>query len=139
MDLYEALKAGTSAEELLKTFNRDLSAAQTRIDEEKEAEAQAAADKEHLEFCRTILAEAIVDYAEAYCGKEVDDDILSVEEVEKTLINLEKDMEKTISFSKRMSKFFDEFKSEKKNPTLKINSSFTADDDIINAFLKSFK
>ena len=58
MDLYEALKAGTSEEELLKAFHKDLDEANARI----AAEEEAAADKEYLADCRECLAEAILEY-----------------------------------------------------------------------------
>jgi hypothetical protein len=88
MDLYEALKAGTSAEELLKAFHKDLDEANARI----AAEEEAAADKEYLADCRECLAEAIIEYAKAFLGEDLDESF-SVESVVETLEGFEKEME----------------------------------------------
>lgn len=59
MDLYEALKKGTSEEELKETFNKDLALARARIKKESEAETAKQAAREKLN-------EAIMDYASLY-------------------------------------------------------------------------
>ena len=80
MDLYEALKAGTSEEELLKEFHKDLDEANARI----AAEEEAAADKEYLANCRDSLTEAILEYTKALLGEDLDESI-SVKSVVETL------------------------------------------------------
>lgn len=134
MDLYEALKAGTSAEELLKAFHKDLDEANARI----AAEQEAAADKEYLTDCRECLAEAIIDYLEAFLGEE--DESFSVESVVETLEGFEKEMEQTVAFSKKLDKIFEKAKSENKKPVgIKVTTRSVNDDDIITQFLKSLK
>ena len=99
MDLYEALKSGTSAEELLQTFNKELDAAKDRVAaEEKEAKEAAAKKQEQEEYvadCRVVLADAIVNYADAICDmQEAGSTDLKFEDVEEALIQFEKSLEK---------------------------------------------
>ena len=136
MDLYEALKAGTSEEELLKAFHKDLDEANARI----AAEQEATADKEYLANCRDSLAEAILEYTKALLGEDLDDSI-SVESVVETLEGFEKEMEQAVTFSKRLDKILEKAKSENKKPVgIKATThSIDDDDDIIAQFLKSLK
>ena len=135
MDLYEALKAGTSAEELLKAFHKDLDEANARI----AAEQEAAADKEYLADCRECLAEAIIEYAKAFLGEDLDESF-SVESVVKTLEGFEKEMEQAVAFSKKLDKMLKEAKNEGKKPVgIKVTTHSIDDDDVIAKFLKSLK
>ena len=135
MDLYEALKAGTSAEELLKAFHKDLDEANARI----AAEEEAAADKEYLADCRECLAEAIIEYAKAFLGEDLDESF-SVESVVETLEGFEKEMEQAVAFSKKLDKMLEKAKSENKKPVgIKVTTRSVDDDDIIAQFLKSLK
>ena len=135
MDLYEALKAGTSAEELLKAFHKNLDEANARI----AAEEEAAADKEYLADCRECLAEAIIEYAKAFLGEDLDESF-SVESVVETLEGFEKEMEQAVAFSKKLDKILKEAKSEGKKPVgIKVTTHSADDDDIIAQFLKSLK
>lgn len=136
MDLYEALKAGTSEEELLKAFHKDLDEANARIAAEEEA-----ADKEYLADCRECLAEAILEYTKALLGEDLNESI-SVESVVETLEGFEKGMEQAVAFSKKLDKIFEKAKSENKKPVgIKVttHSIDDDDDDIITQFLKSLK
>lgn len=133
MDLYEALKAGTSAEELLKAFHKDLDEANARI----AAEQEAAADKEYLAGCRECLAEAIIEYAKAFLGKDMNKSV-SVESVVETLEGFEKEIEQTVTLSKKLDKILEKAKNEK--PVgIKVTTRSIDDDDIIAQFLKSLK
>ena len=135
MDLYEALKAGTSAEELLKAFHKDLDEANARI----AAEQEAAADKEYLADCRECLAEAIIEYAKAFLGEDLDESF-SVKSVVETLEGFEKEMEQAVAFSKKLDKILEKAKSENKKPVgIKVTTRSIDDDDIIAQFLKSLK
>ena len=136
MDLYEALKAGTSEEELLKAFHKDLDGANARI----AAEEEAAADKEYLADCREYLAEAIIEYAKALLGEDLDESI-SVKSVTETLKGLEEDVKRAVTLSKKLDKILEEAKSENKKPVgIKVTTrSIDDDDDIIAQFLKSLK
>ena len=131
MDLYEALKSGTSEEELLKAFHKDLDEAKEHIAAEQEA------DKEYLTDCRECLADAIIDYAEALLGENLDESF-SVESIIETLEEFEKEMEQTINLSKRLDKIFEKAKSEDKEP-VGIKATIYSDDDIITKFLKGLK
>ena len=135
MDLYEALKAGTSAEELLRAFHKDLDEANARI----AAEEEAAADKEYLADCRECLAEAIIEYAKAFLGEDLDESF-SVESVVETLEGFEKEMEQAVAFSKKLDKMLKEAKNESKKPVgIKVTTHSIDDDDVIAKFLKSLK
>lgn len=135
MDLYEALKAGTSAEELLKAFHKDLDEANARI----AAEQEAAADKEYLADCRECLAESIIEYAKAFLGEDLDESF-SAESVIETLKGFEKEMEQAVAFSKKLDKMLEKAKSENKKPVgIKVTTRSIDDDDIIAQFLKSLK
>ena len=135
MDLYEALKAGTSEEELLKAFHKDLDEANARI----AAEEEAAADKEYLADCREYLAEAIIEYTKALLGENLDESI-SVESVVETLEGFEKEMEQAVVFSKKLGKMLEKAKSENKKPVgIKVTTRSIDDDDVIAKFLKSLK
>ena len=135
MDLYEALKAGTSEEELLKAFHKDLDEANARI----AAEEEAAADKEYLADCRECLAEAIIEYVKAFLGEDLDESF-SVKSVVKTLEGFEKEMEQAVAFSKKLDKMLKETKSEDKKPVgIKVTTHSIDDDDVIAKFLKSLK
>lgn len=135
MDLYEALKAGTSAEELLKAFHKDLDEANARI----AAEEEAAAAEGDLADCRECLAEAIIEYAEAFLGEDLDES-LSVESVIETLEEYEKEMEQAVALSKKLDKILEKAKSDGKKPVgIKVTTRSVDDDDIITQFLKSLK
>ena len=135
MDLYEALKADTSAEELLKAFHKDLDEANARI----AAEEEAAADKEYLADCRECLAEAIIEYAKAFLDEDLDESF-SVESVVETLEGFEKEMEQAVVFSKKLDKMLKEAKNEGKKPVgIKVTTHSIDDDDVIAKFLKSLK
>ena len=136
MDLYEALKAGTSEEELLKAFHKDLDEANARI----AAEEEAAADKEYLADCRECLAEAIIEYVKAFLSEDLDESF-SVKSVVETLEGFEKEMEQAVAFSKKLDKILEKAKSENKKPVgIKVTTrSIDDDDDIITQFLKSLK
>ena len=45
MDLYEALATGSSKEELLKAFHKELDEAAAKVEQEKAAKKKAAEDK----------------------------------------------------------------------------------------------
>ena len=135
MDLYEVLKAGTSEEELLKAFHKDLDEANARI----AAEEEAAADKEYLADCRECLAEAIIEYAKALLGEDLDESF-SVKSVVETLEGFEKEMEQAVAFSKKLDKMLEKAKNEGKKPVgIKVTTRSIDDDDIIAQFLKSLK
>ena len=123
MDLYEALKAGTSEEELLRAFHKDLDQANARI----AAEEEAAANEEYLTDCRDQLVEALVEYVEALLGEDLNES-LPVDYVIKSLKEFEKEIKNIITFNKK----------DKKTASIKITTS-PSDNDIIANFIKSLK
>ena len=138
MDLYEALKNGTSAEELLNAFHKDLDDATARIAAEA---AEAKLVDKQLTHYRDNLADAVANYSDALGEKMgVDFEPLSPEEVKKFLTAFEEEMEKTFSLSKRLDNFFKETKrKENKKPEVKTVKFCNSDDDIIDRFLKNLK
>lgn len=135
MDLYEALKAGTSEKELLEAFHKDLEAANARI----AAETEEAANEEYLTDCRECLAEAIIKYAEALLDENLNES-LSVESIVETFKEFEKELEQAFAFSKKLDKIFKKVKSEDNEPAkIKVTTHSVDDDDIIGKFLKSLK
>lgn len=137
MNLYEALKAGTSTKELVDNFYKDLSEASKRITEEKKKKMaeEAAAKKEELKSFRSALINAALDYTRKYTEiilheKMEDEEIETLaKEFEQILVNSEKEMESLASLSEK-----DIFK----NKNIKIFNSLD-DNDIINDFLRSLK
>ncbi len=63
MDLYEALKNGSTREELVDLFNKELDEANGRLKEEQEA---ATAKNKKLADARKLLTAALRNYAEVY-------------------------------------------------------------------------
>ena len=123
MDLYEALKSGTSADELVATFNKELEAAQTKLKEETEAE--------QITYYREDLAEAIYNYISALIGFETPS--LTIEEIEKELKGIEKDLGPVLTL---LSAFVEPKEEDYK--FFKTKKTKT-DGDIIAEFIKSLK
>lgn len=125
MDLYEALKDGTSADELVATFTKELEAAKAKLKEETEAERM-------LSYHRSCLADAIYDYISALTGAETLS--LTIPEIEKELKDVEKDLGPVLtllsSFIEPKEEDYKFFKTESKTKT---------DGDIIAEFIKSLK
>jgi len=125
MDLYEALKDGTSADELVATFTKELEAAKAKLKEETEAERM-------LSYHRSCLADAIYDYISALTGAETLS--LTIPEIEKELKDVEKDLSPVLtllsSFIEPKEEDYKFFKTESKTKT---------DGDIIAEFVKSLK
>ena len=125
MDLYDALKTGTTPEELLKTFHQELDEAKTRIAEEK---------KDHLEEHRQWLAEAILEYLEALFDKERGDYLEIIDLIIEILKEFEKEvMKQNATPSWKTNEILKKVVSENKIITIDV------DDKIISDFLKSLK
>lgn len=137
MNLYEALKAGTSTKELVDNFYKDLSEASKRITEEKKQKMaeKAAAKKEELKSFRSALINAALNYTRKYTEiilhEKIEDEEMKTlaKEFEQILVNSEKEVESLASLSEK-----DIFK----NKNIKIFSN-PLDDDVINDFLRSLK
>lgn len=135
MDLYEALKSGTSADELIKAFHADLDKANERIDKEKKEEEQKRIQADQLSDCRHILAEALIRYMEAYLNEDLSADVTETD-IDKILESFEKEMNSLKAFYKTLTPKSKKTTDDTK--TLKATSTVTGtmDGAIINDFLK---
>lgn len=123
MDLYEALKSGTSADELVATFNKELEAAKAKLKEETEAE--------QISYYREDLAEAIYNYISALIGFETPS--FTVADIEKELKNVEKELNPVLTL---LSAFVEPREEDYK--FFKTKKTKT-DGDIIAEFIKNLK
>jgi hypothetical protein len=119
MELYEALKSGTSAEDLEAAFRKELAAAQEKIATEQNKEAEA----EHLKECRDGLSMALYDYICALVGEEKES-LVDIDEIEEKLLECEQEMEKLSKLTNKLKTF--------KVPEKFVNND---DDVIIKSFL----
>lgn len=124
MDLYEALKSGTTPEELVATFHKDLEAAQKKYDKETQSDKV-------LDGARHQLAGAICIYAQALFGKGMGP--TDVDDVERVLKDKEQEVKDTVQILKELKELADDI--ERKMPKEK---KLKTDDDILKAFLDSF-
>ena len=138
MDLYEALKGGTSTDELVKSFYKDLSSALERIKKEKEEAEKNSEKKQWVDSCRADLADAIFDYMGAL-GDLFDYDFSlkdkDYEVIENALEAFEKEMKTTISATTKLEETL-------RKAGLKSNKTFSckaSDDKVISDFLNSLK
>ena len=124
MDLYEALKSGTPADELVATFTKELEAAQTKLKEERKAE--------WMTQYRTTLAAAIYDYISALIDFETPS--FTIADIEKELKDIEKELGPVLtllsSFVEPKEEDYKFFKTESKTKT---------DGEILADFIKSLK
>lgn len=127
MDLYEALKSGTTSEELEKKFKEELTAAKAKFKAEEESRNAI------LDTLRTDLALDIKDYISYLCGQEYDD-LISENDIKNGLIAFEKDV---AEFRSLMSALFSKSKSKTKASASKKPEAKT-DDEIIKDFLSLF-
>ena len=124
MDLYEALKDGTSADELVATFTKELEAAKAKL--------KAETEEEQVARYRSCLADAIYDYISALIGFETPS--FTIADIEKELKGVEKDIGPVLTllsgFVESKEEDYKFFKTESKTKT---------DGDILAEFIKSLK
>ena len=142
MDLYEALKNGISAEELIKTFNNDMEEAKKRLEQEKKKEKTEARKKN-----RTKFASAISDYL-AGCLDESCYALPTIAELEELLKGFEEEMQGSIGLIDELSKALEnnnkkepvgvEIKTYSTDPKniYKRKTNYDIDTQILNAFIK---
>ena len=96
MDLYEALKAGTSCDELVKTFQKELDAAKAKLDKEAETRKNQELDKIRANLAidiRDYLAYVIgEEYADSFSDKDIYDTLHSLEDSMKEIAALYNDL-----------------------------------------------
>ena len=114
MDLYEALKAGTSQEELVATFEKQLNAAKERLKQEKVRETK-------LDASRSKLASALIEFMCSCFGEDLFDE-LTPEEVEDVLKKIEREAKDAKGVSVK-------FEKDGKDPTkIQVGAPDTFDD-----------
>ena len=96
MDLYEALKAGTSCDELVKTFQKELDAAKAKLDKEAETRKNQELDKIRANLAidiRDYLAYLIgEEYVDSFSDKDIYDTLHSLEDSMKEIAALYNDL-----------------------------------------------
>lgn len=154
MDLYEALKEGTSSDELVDAFYRDLNAAKSRIEEEeaqkREEEAKKTAEmQEYLEIARENFANAMLEYTAALTGyfdlvedSATYDSMMTI--IEDLLRDLETDFIKGKKNTKSTSGTSTNANVNKKDKSKDTKNIFglkqsKSDEEIIRAFLETLK
>lgn len=125
MDLYEALKAGSSAEQLLKAFNEDLEKANAKLKEEQEV-----AEKNLLNKSRKELAKVMTEYFKLLFKDMFKDDGngFSEKDIEKILFDFEKNINKVFEGTGYIKNFIE---------LTKANKDENDDEAIIRAFLST--
>ena len=148
MDLYEALKNGTSIEELENAFRTDLQNAEARLKQEQEAKRNAEKlkriEEENLAESRENLATAFVTYMDDFFKGKYD--AFTFDDALKMLSEFEKQMKTFASFFEKFEQLEKQEEKEKnkeakektQKPVIKISHS-TFDDDIIRKFLDDLK
>ena len=96
MDLYEALKAGTSCDELVKTFQKELDAAKAKLDKEAETRKNEELNNIRADLAidiRNYLAYVIgEEYADSFSDKDIYDTLHSLENSMKEIATLYNDL-----------------------------------------------
>ena len=124
MDLYEALKSGTTSEELENKFKEELDAAKIKLAVEEESH------KATLEILRTTLAFDIKDYINCLCGQE-SGDLISEKDIKNELLAFEKNVTDFYSFASALF-------SKTKTKTSEKKPKAKTDDEVIKDFLALF-
>ena len=146
MELYEALKSGTSLEELEAAFRAEVKKAQERIAKEKADQEEEKRKNLKLAHQRTEFAKSMLNYIALILDEDPTDFADSTKEIEQKLLELEEDLKKISKIKPKLKKTFDQINSEigrKKStyvdPLSKLMSDVNVDDDIIKAFLEGLK
>lgn len=96
MDLYEALKSGTTSEELEKKFKEELNAARAKLDKEAETRKNQELDKVRANLAidiRDYLAYLIgEEYVDSFSDKDIYDALCSLESSMKEIAALYNDL-----------------------------------------------
>ena len=137
MELYEALKSGTSAEDLEAAFRRELTKAQERVAEEAAEEEQKKEEERLLEIesNREELAESIYNYVCALVGE--DNVELDIEEIKDTIMEYEKEMVGIYNVTKKIDSIFNDIKKGKVPAGVELIHKKMDDEDVIKKFLES--
>lgn len=86
MDFYDAMKKGTSEEDLVKAFNEALNAAKKKLEDERRTKEEQEKTKKIIDNRRALAANALTSYLTALCPETK----ITKEDVEKALHDSEK-------------------------------------------------
>lgn len=129
MDFYDAMKKGTSEEDLVKAFNEALNAAKKKLEDERRAKEEQEKAKQAIATRRTLAAAALTSYLTALFPETK----ITKEGIEKELSNFE-------NLSNSMGGFLAQFTSTMKDGKAKTNVNFKKllneddDDTALNKF-----
>lgn len=131
MDFYDAMKKGTSEEDLVKAFNEALNAAKKKLEDERRTKEEQEKTKKVIDNRRALAAAALTSYLIALDPKTK----VTKEAIEEALSNYEE-------FYRRVpSDFLAQFTSITKNGKTKTDISFNkllSKDDDDDAALDKF-
>jgi superoxide dismutase len=129
MDFYDAMKKGTSEEDLVKAFNEALNAAKKKLEDERRTKEEQEKAKKIIDNRRALAANALTSYLTALCPETK----ITKEDVEKALSDSEK-------LFGSMGGFLAQFTSTIKDGKAKTNVNFKKilneddDDTALNKF-----
>ena len=129
MDFYDAMKKGTSEEDLVKAFNEALDAAKKKLEDERRTKEEQEKAKKVIDNRRALAANALTSYLTALCPETK----ITKEDVEKAL----RDSENLFG---SMSGFLAQFTSTFKDGEAKTNINFKKlpdkddDDTVLDRF-----
>lgn len=113
MDFYDAMKKGTSEEDLVKAFNEALNAAKKRLEAERCTKEEQEKTKKVIDNRRALAANALISYLTMLCPEIK----ITKEDVEKALHDFE-------SFFGSTRGFLAQFTSTIDNGKTKTNINF---------------
>ena len=137
MDLYEALKSGTSADALLNKFYEDLDIALEKIKKEEEQKKKTL----ELDNDRNDLINALIKYINTLLEtpkvstKESD---MCKEMIFNALIDFEREIKDSLKICEDITGIFNQEKEKKPSDKINFNTD-TIDTSIIKDFLKTLK
>lgn len=129
MDFYDAMKKGTSEEDLVKAFNEALNAAKKKLEDERRTKEEQEKAKKVIDNRRALAANALTSYLTALCPETK----ITKEDVEKALHDSE-------NLFGSMGGFLAQFTSTIKDGKAKTNVNFKKilneddDDTVLNKF-----
>lgn len=113
MDFYDAMKKGTSEEDLVKAFNEALNAAKKKLEDERRTAEEKEKAKKVIDNRRALAADAFACYLTTLCPETK----ITKEGIEKELSNFE-------NLSGSMGGFLAQFTSTIKDGKAKTNVHF---------------
>ena len=131
MDFYDAMKKGTSEEDLVKAFNEALNAAKKKLEDERRTKEEQEKTKKVIDNRRALAANALTSYLTVLYPETK----IAKEDIEKALSDFEK-------LSGSMDGFLAKLTSTTKNGKTKTDFSFKKfldeDDAALDKFFNEF-